>query len=79
MNLLRLWGSSDSGKSTLLNIIRMLDEQDKGTDDLDGFRIEHLNEPKAANYRNQFLGFIFQSYNLINLSSYTFNLCLICD
>lgn len=71
-----IMGSSGSGKSTLLNIIGMLDEQDKGTYDLDGFRIERLNESKAANYRNRFLGFIFQSYNLINFKNVIENVAL---
>lgn len=71
-----IMGSSGSGKSTLLNIIGMLDEHDKGTYDLDSFRIEKLNETKAAHYRNQFLGFIFQSYNLIGFKNITENVAL---
>jgi len=71
-----IMGSSGSGKSTLLNIIGMLDEQDKGTYDLDDFRIERLNESKAAHYRNRFLGFIFQSYNLINFKNVIENVAL---
>lgn len=71
-----IMGSSGSGKSTLLNIIGMLDEHDSGTYDLDGFRIEKLNESKAANYRNKFLGFIFQSYNLINFKNVLENVAL---
>jgi putative ABC transport system ATP-binding protein len=58
-------GSSGSGKSTLLNIIGILDEKDSGTYTLDGVAIEHLSEIKAAEYRSRFLGFIFQSFNLI--------------
>lgn len=71
-----IMGSSGSGKSTLLNIIGMLDEHDTGSYDLDGFRIEKLNETKAANYRNKFLGFIFQSYNLINFKNVLENVAL---
>ncbi|HEY4540657.1 MAG TPA: ABC transporter ATP-binding protein [Faecalibacter sp.] len=71
-----IMGSSGSGKSTLLNIIGMLDEHDTGIYDLDGFRIEKLNETKAANYRNKFLGFIFQSYNLINFKNVLENVAL---
>lgn len=71
-----IMGSSGSGKSTLLNIIGMLDEHDTGTYDLDNFRIEKLNETKAANYRNKFLGFIFQSYNLINFKNVLENVAL---
>ena len=71
-----IMGSSGSGKSTLLNIIGMLDEHDSGIYDLDNFRIEKLNETKAANYRNKFLGFIFQSYNLINFKNVLENVAL---
>ncbi len=71
-----IMGSSGSGKSTLLNIIGMLDEHDTGTYELDGFKIEKLNETKAANYRNKFLGFIFQSYNLINFKNVMENVAL---
>ena len=58
--LVAIMGSSGSGKSTLLNILGMLDTADKGDYILDGFKIENLNETKAAKYRNRFLGFIFQ-------------------
>ena len=61
-----IMGSSGSGKSTLLNIIGILDEADSGIYELDGFPIKHLTEVKAAEYRSRFLGFIFQSFNLIN-------------
>ncbi|MCA4777426.1 ABC transporter ATP-binding protein [Empedobacter falsenii] len=71
-----IMGSSGSGKSTLLNIIGMLDEHDTGVYELDGVRIEKLNETKAANYRNKFLGFIFQSYNLISFKNVLENVAL---
>jgi putative ABC transport system ATP-binding protein len=64
--MVSIMGSSGSGKSTLLNILGMLDEADEGDYTLDGFPIKNLNEKVAANYRNKFLGFIFQSFNLIN-------------
>lgn len=64
--LVAIMGSSGSGKSTLLNIIGMLDEGEEGTYTLDGVLIRNLNEKVAARYRNEFLGFIFQSFNLIN-------------
>lgn len=63
--LVAIMGSSGSGKSTLLNILGMLDEADEGSYILDGVPIKDLDETKAANYRNKFLGFIFQSFNLI--------------
>ena len=71
-----IMGSSGSGKSTLLNIIGMLDEHDTGIYELDTVRIEKLNETKAANYRNKFLGFIFQSYNLIGFKNVLENVAL---
>ncbi len=71
-----IMGSSGSGKSTLLNIIGLLDTHDEGTYDLDGVRIENLTEKKAAIYRNKFLGFIFQSYNLINYKNVLENVAL---
>lgn len=67
--LVSIMGSSGSGKSTLLNILGMLDEADEGSYTLDGVHIKDLNEKIAAQYRNKFLGFIFQSFNLINYKS----------
>ncbi len=64
--MVAIMGSSGSGKSTLLNIIGMLDEADEGEYILDNVPIVNLTEKKAAIYRNKFLGFIFQSFNLIN-------------
>lgn len=63
--LVSIMGSSGSGKSTLLNILGMLDEANSGSYTLDGVPIKNLNEKIAAQYRNKFLGFIFQSFNLI--------------
>ncbi len=67
--LVSIMGSSGSGKSTLLNILGMLDEADEGSYTLDNVPIKNLNEKIAAKYRNEFLGFIFQSFNLINYKS----------
>lgn len=67
--LVSIMGSSGSGKSTLLNILGMLDEADEGEYILDNVPIRGLNEKLAAKYRNEFLGFIFQSFNLINYKS----------
>jgi len=67
--MVAIMGSSGSGKSTLLNILGMLDESDQGTYTLDGKLIKGLNEKLAAQYRNKFLGFIFQSFNLITYKS----------
>ncbi|MHA6279433.1 ABC transporter ATP-binding protein [Salinimicrobium sp. CAU 1759] len=74
--LVSIMGSSGSGKSTLLNILGMLDEADAGTYTLDGVPIKNLNEKIAARYRNKFLGFIFQSFNLINYKSALDNVAL---
>ena len=62
--LVAIMGSSGSGKSTLLNIIGMLDNYDSGSYKLDNVPIKDLDETKAAKYRNKFLGFVFQSFNL---------------
>ncbi len=67
--MVAIMGSSGSGKSTFLNILGMLDEADQGTYVLDGTPIKNLNETLAARYRNQFLGFVFQSFNLISYKS----------
>ncbi|NNJ89563.1 MAG: ABC transporter ATP-binding protein [Eudoraea sp.] len=74
--LVAIMGSSGSGKSTLLNILGMLDEADEGEYMLDDIPIKNLNETKAANYRNKFLGFIFQSFNLINYKTALENVAL---
>lgn len=74
--LIAIMGSSGSGKSTLLNILGMLDVADKGTYILDNVPIKDLDETKAARYRNKFLGFIFQSFNLINYKTALENVAL---
>lgn len=74
--LVSIMGSSGSGKSTLLNILGMLDEADEGSYTLDGVAIKDLNETVAARYRNKFLGFIFQSFNLISYKSALDNVAL---
>ncbi len=71
-----IMGSSGSGKSTLLNIIGILDEKDSGIYELDGIPIEHLSEVKAAEYRSRFLGFVFQSFNLIGYKTALENVAL---
>ncbi|PSG89931.1 ABC transporter ATP-binding protein [Aurantibacter aestuarii] len=74
--MVAIMGSSGSGKSTLLNIIGMLDEADEGDYILDNVPIKNLTEKKAAIYRNKFLGFIFQSFNLINYKNAVENVAL---
>ena len=74
--LVAIMGSSGSGKSTLLNIIVMLDNYDSGSYKLDNVPIKDLDETKAAKYRNKFLGFVFQSFNLINYKTALENIAL---
>lgn len=69
-------GSSGSGKSTLLNILGILDTTDSGTYTLDGHAIENLSTGEAARYRNRFIGFVFQSFNLIHHKSALENVAL---
>jgi putative ABC transport system ATP-binding protein len=71
-----IMGSSGSGKSTLLNIVGLLDIHDKGEYYLNGELIKDLNEKKAAILRNKFLGFIFQSFNLISYKTALENVAL---
>lgn len=71
-----IMGSSGSGKSTLLNIVGLLDEHDEGEYILNGQTIEKLDEKKAAILRNKFLGFVFQSFNLITYKNALENVAL---
>ncbi|MEC8238598.1 MAG: ABC transporter ATP-binding protein [Bacteroidota bacterium] len=74
--MVAIMGASGSGKSTMLNILGMLDESDAGTYTLDNNPIVKLNETKAAQYRNKFLGFVFQSFNLISYKTALENVSL---
>ena len=71
-----IMGSSGSGKSTLLNIVGLLDVHDEGEYYLNGQLIKDMNEKKAALLRNKFLGFIFQSFNLISYKTALENVAL---
>ena len=64
-----IMGASGSGKSTLLNILGILDNYDTGEYWLDGKLIKDLTEKQAADYRNRMIGFVFQSFNLINFKT----------
>ena len=74
--LVSIMGSSGSGKSTLLNILGLLDDHDRGTYQLAGMPIERLGEKRAAQYRNRFLGFVFQSFNLLGFKTALENVAL---
>jgi putative ABC transport system ATP-binding protein len=71
-----IMGASGSGKSTMLNILGILDDYDTGNYYLNGTLIKNLSEKRAAEYRNQMIGFIFQSFNLINFKNALENVAL---
>jgi len=71
-----IMGSSGSGKSTLLNILGILDDYDQGSYYLGGRLIQGLNETRAALTRNEMIGFIFQSFNLISFKNAMENVAL---
>ena len=74
--LVSIMGSSGSGKSTLLNILGILDNHDEGDYFLAGREIKHLKEKTAAQLRNELLGFVFQSFNLLPFKNATENVAL---
>ena len=69
-------GSSGSGKSTLLNIIGLLDEYDSGVYEFDKLTMRNLSQKEAAHYRNELIGFVFQSFNLLNFKTAVENVAL---
>ncbi|MDD3077948.1 MAG: ABC transporter ATP-binding protein [Paludibacter sp.] len=71
-----IMGASGSGKSTLLNILGILDNYDTGEYYLDNKLIKNLSEKQAAYYRNEMIGFVFQSFNLINFKNALENVAL---
>lgn len=71
-----IMGASGSGKSTLLNILGILDTYDEGEYRLNGTLIKDLSEKQAAKYRNEMIGFVFQSFNLINFKNALENVAL---
>lgn len=74
--MVSIMGSSGSGKSTLLNILGILDNYDKGEFYLNNIHIQKMNEKKAAEFRNSYIGFIFQSFNLISFKNAMENVAL---
>ncbi|MBI3103715.1 ABC transporter ATP-binding protein [Candidatus Daviesbacteria bacterium] len=75
-DFLAIIGASGSGKSTLMNIIGLLDHPSSGSYDLDGKDTAHLQEDTLANLRNQKIGFVFQSFNLLSRTSALDNVAL---
>ncbi|MBQ8720940.1 MAG: ABC transporter ATP-binding protein [Paludibacteraceae bacterium] len=71
-----IMGASGSGKSTLLNILGVLDTYDEGEYWLDGRLIKDLSEREAAHLRNRTIGFVFQSFNLLNFKTALENVAL---
>ena len=74
--LVAIMGSSGSGKSTLLNVLGLLDDFDEGSYVLNGQNMDGLSEKAAARYRSEFLGFVFQSFNLISYKTALENVAL---
>ena len=74
--LVAIMGSSGSGKSTLLNVLGLLDDFDEGSYTLNGENMHGLSEKAAARYRSDFLGFVFQSFNLISYKTALENVAL---
>lgn len=74
--LVSIMGSSGSGKSTLLNILGILDDYDAGEYYLNNTLMKNLSASKAAYYRNRFIGFVFQSFNLLNFKNAMENVAL---
>jgi len=74
--LVSIMGSSGSGKSTLMNVLGLLDGYDEGEYRLNGETIRDLTERQAAKYRNELLGFVFQSFHLIPFKTAVENVAL---
>ncbi len=74
--LVSIMGSSGSGKSTLLNILGLLDNYDTGTYTLNNILMRDLSQTRAAQLRNKFLGFVFQSFNLLAFKNAVENIAL---
>ena len=74
--MIAIMGASGSGKSTLLNILGILDNYDHGDYILDRTLIKNLSETKAAEFRNKYIGFVFQNFNLISYKTALENVAL---
>lgn len=74
--MVSIMGSSGSGKSTMLNILGILDDYESGEYYLNNTLVKNLSERKSAEFRNTFLGFVFQSFNLISFKNSMENIAL---
>jgi len=74
--LISIMGASGSGKSTLMNILGLLDQYDEGEYLLDGELMKDLSERRAAQLRSRFIGFVFQSFHLIQFKTAVENVAL---
>lgn len=74
--MVAIMGSSGSGKSTLLNIVGVLSQPDEGRYTLDGQVVDRLSQKRAAYFRNRFIGFVFQSFNLLPFKNAAENVSL---
>lgn len=74
--LVAIVGPSGSGKSTLMHIMGLLDKQTTGSVELSGHDVSDLTEVESAKLRNQYIGFIFQQFNLLSRTSTLENVLL---
>jgi putative ABC transport system ATP-binding protein len=74
--MVSIMGASGSGKSTLMNILGLLDNYDSGSYLFDGMLVKGLSETRSAVLRRQWVGFVFQSFNLIPFKTAAENVAL---